>query len=94
MKKTATKKMTYGGAKTMKSGGKATAKPKMKVGGATPKKKYAMAGTTDGDPLGGGKGNCKMGKCGPNAAGMQLGKNRNKTFKKRKTGNVLQRIFG
>lgn len=30
----------------MMSGGKATAKPKMAKGGAAPKKKYAMAGTT------------------------------------------------
>jgi len=43
MKKTTTKKMTYGGAKTMSKGGKATAKPKM-AGGGTAKKKYAMAG--------------------------------------------------
>ena len=48
--------MNYGGAKTMKSGGKATAKPKMAAGGAT-KKKYAMGTTVsstgtckDGDP--------------------------------------------
>lgn len=65
MKKMATKKMTYGGAKTMSKGGKATAKPKMAGGGkVAPKKKYMMAGTTDGDPLS-GKGNCKMGKCAP-----------------------------
>jgi hypothetical protein len=47
MKKMATKKMTYGGAKTMMSkGGKTTAKPKMEKGGAT-KKKYMVGGATD-----------------------------------------------
>ena len=59
MKAKATTKMTK-----MGKGGKATAKPKMKAGGT---KKYAMAGTTSkiGDPLDGGKGKCKMGKCAP-----------------------------
>jgi len=48
MKKMATKKMTYGGAKTMMSkGGKATAKPKMAGGGkVASKKKYAVGGAT------------------------------------------------
>jgi hypothetical protein len=63
MKKMATKKMTYGGAKTMMSkGGKTTAKPKMEKGGAT-KKKYMVGGATEqckpGDP------NCKDGKRAP-----------------------------
>jgi hypothetical protein len=79
MKKTATKKMTYGGAKSMMKSGdktKATAKPKMSAGGAT-KKKYAMAGTTagttndPGDPF--YKKNCKMGKCAPGTRGSKIG---------------------
>lgn len=59
MKKMATKKMTYGGAKTMMSkGGKTTAKPKMEKGGAT-KKKYMVGGATE--QCGPGDPNCKEG---------------------------------
>jgi hypothetical protein len=90
MNKMATKKMTYGGAKTMSKGGKATAKPKMAAGGkVASKKKYAMAGVVstsntckEGDPK------CKEGNYnkGRGTGGPKLN-----IFQRNKQGNFSRK---